>query len=86
MRMLTAEEHRDALLNLAVPSPILRETEPILRLLLLLLDQREKTVSERVLRDLICEVEQVEEMTEQIICNLRGHYSIQHAVLCKLIQ
>jgi hypothetical protein len=30
MRMLTAEEHSVALLNLAVPSPILRETEPIL--------------------------------------------------------
>ena len=29
MRILTADEHRVALLNLAVPSPILRETEPI---------------------------------------------------------
>jgi hypothetical protein len=28
--MLTAEEHRVALLNLAVPSPIFRDTEPIL--------------------------------------------------------
>lgn len=26
---LTAEEHTDALLNLAVPSPIFNETEPI---------------------------------------------------------
>ncbi|KAF7817630.1 uncharacterized protein G2W53_031599 [Senna tora] len=30
MRMLAAGEHRVGLLNLAVPSPILRETEPIL--------------------------------------------------------
>lgn len=30
MRMLTAEEQIDARLNLAVPSPIFRETEPIL--------------------------------------------------------
>lgn len=29
MRMLRAEEQRVALLNLAVPSPIFRETEPI---------------------------------------------------------
>lgn len=29
MRMLTAEEHSVALWNLAVPSPIFRETEPI---------------------------------------------------------
>lgn len=29
MRMLTAEEHSVALLNLAVPSPIFSETEPI---------------------------------------------------------
>lgn len=31
MRRFTAEEHTDALLNLAVPSPIFRETEPILQ-------------------------------------------------------
>jgi len=30
IRMLTAEEHSVALWNLAVPSPIFRETEPIL--------------------------------------------------------
>lgn len=30
MRMLTAEEHSVALWNLAVPSPIFRETDPIL--------------------------------------------------------
>jgi len=30
MRMLTAEEQSVALLNLAVPSPIFSETEPIL--------------------------------------------------------
>ena len=36
MRMLSAEEHRVALLNLAVPSPIFRDTEPIFVLLLLL--------------------------------------------------
>lgn len=29
MRRLTADEHSVALLNLAVPSPIFRETEPI---------------------------------------------------------
>ena len=37
MRMLTAEEHSVALWNLAVPSPIFRETEPIL-----VLSQRER--------------------------------------------
>lgn len=31
MRRFTAEEHTDALLNLAVPSPIFRETEPIMQ-------------------------------------------------------
>lgn len=34
MRMLSADEHRVALLNLAVPSPIFRDTEPIFVLLL----------------------------------------------------
>ncbi|EXB93217.1 Uncharacterized protein L484_024556 [Morus notabilis] len=34
IRMLTAEDHSVALLNLAVPSPIFRETEPIFFLLL----------------------------------------------------
>lgn len=33
IRMFTAEEHRVALLNLAVPSPIFRDTDPILVLL-----------------------------------------------------
>ena len=42
MRMLTAEEHTVALLNLAVPSPIFRETEPIL------LQLKEESVRERV--------------------------------------
>lgn len=37
MRMLSAEEQRVALLNLAVPSPIFRETDPIEAQLLLLL-------------------------------------------------
>ena len=37
MRRLTAEEQSVALLNLAVPSPIFSETEPILALLFFLL-------------------------------------------------
>lgn len=48
MRMLTAEEQSVALLNLAVPSPIFSETEPILALLSLSLPlcylEREKRV------------------------------------------
>lgn len=65
MRILTADEHSVALLNLAVPSPIFRETEPILVLLLLQWQLRDKRGRGRVWTleraSEICGVEQVSE-------------------------
>lgn len=52
MRMLTAEEHTVALLNLAVPSPIFRDTEPMS---LVLVSQRDEWKLSVTNTTLICE-------------------------------
>lgn len=58
--MLIAEEYMAALLNLDVPSPIFRDTDPIKVLVLLVLARREKKVRWFRLSE-TCEVELVEE-------------------------